>query len=168
MRRSIAALAIVTLLVVVACGGDETGPAASADPSASPDTTLLEADASASPSAQPTVNPDGELCVLVGETGRRLVSLRAVELKLPNRVALEIELDKLMAVYDELEGADLGAREDELERSLTRLGYRLGELELAVEDFRTNRRPRKAISHVEEEAQKVADELSAFVILSRC
>jgi len=166
MRRSIAALAAVAMLVVVACGGDEAGPAASADPSASPDTALLGA--GPSPTPVPTVDPDGELCLLVGETGRRLASLRAVQLKLPNRVALEIELDKLMATHGELQDADLGSREDELERSLTRLGYRLGELELAVEDFRTNRHPRKAAPHVEEEAQKVADELSAFVILSRC
>ena len=63
---------------------------------------------------------------------------------------------------------DLGDREDELERSLTRLGYRMGELELAVEDFRTNTRPKRAAPHVEEDTQKVADELAAFVILSRC
>ena len=51
---------------------------------------------------------------------------------------------------------------------MTRLGYRLGELELAVEDFRTNPHPRKAVPHVEGDVQKVADELAAFVILSRC
>jgi hypothetical protein len=165
MRRSIAALAAATLLVVAACGGDDPAPAASADPSASPDAA---AEASPSPSPEPSVDPEGELCLHVAGIEMRLASLRAVELRLPNRVALEIEQDKLRAAYDELDDADLGAREDELERSLTRLGYRLGGLDLAVEDFRTNTRPRRAVPHVEEEAQKVADEMASFIILSRC
>ncbi len=168
MHRTIAALAVLMLLGVVGCGGDEAGPAASVDPSASPDTALLEAERSARPSPEPTVDPEGELCLRVADVEQRLASLRAVELRLPNRVALEIELDKLTVAYVELRNADLGPREDELERSLTRLGYRLGELELAVEDFRTNSRPRQAVPHVEEDAQKVADEMAAFVILSRC
>lgn len=165
MRRSIAALVAATLLVVAACGGDDPAPASSADPSASP---LVAAEASPSPSPEPSVDPEGELCLHVADIEMRLASLRAVELRLPNRVALEIELDKLRAAYDELDDTDLGAREDELERSLTRLGYRLGELNLAVEDFRTNTRPRRAVPSVEEEAQKVADELASFIILSRC
>ena len=111
---------------------------------------------------------EGDQVRLLGEMETRLASLRAVELKLPNRTNLEIEFDKLRATYSELEGVDLEVREKELERSLTRLGYRMGELELAIEDFRTNTRPRRAAPHVEEDSQKVADELAAFVILSRC
>ena len=108
------------------------------------------------------------MCLHLAEMEDRLASLRAIELKLPNRTTLEIELDKLQAAYNELVDVDLGVREDELERSLTRLGYRMGELELAVEDFRTNTRPRRAVPHVEEDVQKVADELTAFLVLSRC
>jgi len=163
MHRLLAALAAVMMLVVVACGGD--GDAA-AGPSASPDAVTSEA--SPTPTPFPTADPEGEMCLHLADMEVRLASLRAVELKLPNRVALDIELDKLTSAYRELEDVDLGDREDELERSLTRLGYRLGELELAIEDFRTNTRPRRAAPHVEEDTQRVADELAAFVVLSRC
>lgn len=160
----LALLAVGAALVVAACGGD--GTQAGVDPSASPD--VLVAEASPSPTPLPTADPEGEMCRFLGEMETRLASLRAVELKLPNRTNLEIEFDKLRATYSELEGVDLEVREKELERSLTRLGYRMGELELAIEDFRTNTRPRRAAPHVEEDSQKVADELAAFVILSRC
>jgi hypothetical protein len=162
MRRSIAALALTTALAASACAGE----AAVVDPSASPDVVTAQASPTASP--LPTADPEGEMCLHLAEMEDRLASLRAIELKLPNRTTLEIELDKLQAAYNELVDVDLGVREDELERSLTRLGYRMGELELAVEDFRTNTRPRRAVPHVEEDVQKVADELTAFIVLSRC
>lgn len=164
MGHPFAALAAVVLLVVVACGGDDAGTDASPEPSASPGLAMLES----SPEPAASIDPEGELCQRVTDVERRLAALQAVELKLPNRVALDIELDKLMAAYVELEGADFGASEDRLAGSLKRLGYRLGELELAVEDFRTNSRPRRAAPHVEEDAGKTADELAAFIILSRC
>jgi len=161
-RRSIAALAVAAALTTSACAGG----GAEVDPSASPD--AITAEASPTPAPLPTADPEGETCLRLAEVEVRLASLREVELKLPNRTALEIELDKLEAAYNELEDVDLGAREDELERSLTRLGYRMGELELAVEDFRTNTRPRRAVPNVEEDVQKVADELAAFIVLSGC
>jgi hypothetical protein len=114
------------------------------------------------------MDPEGELCPRVAEMEFRMATLQAVELRLTNRTALDVELDRLMAAYDELDGLELGDRRDELEGPLTRLGYRIGELELAVEDFRTNTRPRRAAPHVQEDAEKVAQELAAFVILSRC
>jgi hypothetical protein len=139
------------------------------DPAASPSAaTSPSAGPSASPSAVPTADPADALCTRVAEVEFRLATLQAVELRLTNRTALDVELDRLMAGFDELESVDLGERSDELEGPLTRLGYRIGELELAVEDFRTNTRIRRAAPHVEEDAGKVADELAAFVILSRC
>jgi hypothetical protein len=163
MSRRPLAFAIVLLLVVVACGGDG-GAEGSLAPAGSP------AAASAEPSRAPVSLQalDAELCPHVLEVEQRLQALRAVELRLPNRVALEVELDKLQAAYVELENVDFGDSEDRLAGSLKRLGYRLGELELAVEDFRTNSRPQRAAPHVEEDTQKVTDELAAFVILSRC
>ncbi len=152
------------MLIVAACGGGEAG--AGTEASTSPE--AFTAEASPTPTPIPTADPEGEMCQRLGEMETRLAALQAVELKLPNRTTLEIELDKLQAAYSELEDVDLGARERELQRSLTRLGYRMGELELAIEDFRTNTRPRRAAPHVEEDSQKVADELAAFVILSRC
>ncbi len=162
MPRSTAALAVLLPLVIVACGGGEATTEAT-EPSLSPSPA-------ASRSARPiaSVDPEGVLCLRVADLERRLASLRAIELRLPNRTALDIELDKLQAAYVELENVDYGASEERLEGSLKRLGYRLGELELAIEDFRTNSRPRRAVPNVEEDAQKVADELAAFVILSRC
>ncbi len=166
MSRSFAVLAAATLFVVSACGGDDSGAATSPDPSGDPETALLEA--SPSPVPQPSVDPEGELCLVVADFEQRLAALRAVELTLPNRVALNIEFDKLQATFGELEDAEMGDFEDELEGSMTRLGYKIGELELAVEDFRTNSRTRRAAPHVEEDSQKVADELAALLILSRC
>ena len=110
----------------------------------------------------------GDLCLGIANVEQRLASLRAVELRLPNRVALDIELSKLEAAYAELHQADLGAFEEQLETPLQRLRYRLAELELAVEDFRTNTRPAHAVAHVEEDAETFAGELAAFSILARC
>ena len=163
MRRPLLAFAAVTLLVVGACG-DEATPATTAEPS----NTAAGPSPSPTPSTIPTMDPEGELCSRVGEMESRLDTLQAVPLTLPNRTSVEIEYDKLVATFEELERTDLGDREDELEDSLTRLGYRMGELKLAVEDFQTNPKPRRAAPHVEEDSQRVSDELNAFVILSRC
>jgi hypothetical protein len=109
------------------------------------------------------------LCQHVADVEERLAALEAVELRLPNRVALDIELGKLQAAFGELRQADLaGTFEDQLETALARLGHRLEELELAVEDFRTNSRPQQAVSHVETDALTFGSELGAFAILARC
>jgi hypothetical protein len=108
------------------------------------------------------------LCEQVGAVESRTAALRAVELRLPNRVALDIELGKLQAAFSELAEADLGPFAEQLEGPLTRLGYRLGEVELAVEDFRTNSRPQRAVTHVETDALAFSEELAAFAILARC
>jgi hypothetical protein len=164
MRHPATALAAMALLVVSACGGGSEAGGSPA-PSSAPQSA---ASASPSPSPRPTVDPEGELCLIVSEVELRLATVQSVELTFPNQTSLEIELDKLMAAHEELERTDLGDREAEMEDSLTRLGYRMGELDLAVEDFRTNSRPRRAAPHVEEDARKVANELAAFVVLSRC
>ena len=93
---------------------------------------------------------------------------RAGSLTLPNKTSLEIEFEKVRASFEEIERTDLGEREDVLEGSLMRLRHRMGELKLAVEDFQTNSKPRRAAPHVEEDTQKVEDELNALVILSGC
>ncbi len=164
MRRSSSLLAGLTLVTVVACGGGDAQPQGSPGPLGSPTASVLEARVAPLPSG----DLQGELCLKVSDVERRLAGLQAVELRLPNRVALTIEFDKLKAAYVELERADSGDAEERLAGSLKRLGYRIDELELAVEDFRTNSRPRRAVSNVEGDAQKVADELAAFTILSRC
>ncbi len=164
MRRNLAALAIAALVVVNACAGETTAgtaaePSGSVGPSPSPSPTAT---------ALAMVDAAGELCLHVGEMEARLQDFLAVELTLTNRTSLEVELDKLQAAYDELDRTDLGAREDELGDSLKRLGYRMGELKLAVDDFKTNAKPKRAVPHVEEDSRKVSNELNAFVILSRC
>lgn len=162
MRRSLTALAALTLVVTNACTGDATAE------SAATRAPLASASPRPSPSALPTIDPASDLCQRVGEMQVRLTALRSVELILPNRTLLDIELDKLQATHTELERTDMGEREDQLEDSLTRLGYRMGELELAVEDFQTNPKPRRAVPHVEEDSAKVLDELNAFIVLAGC
>lgn len=152
------------MLLAAACAGSETSPAPSDAPSSSPGTSMRVP----TPSPGLPFEPQDALCSRVTELTANLGALRDVELRLPNRVALDIELDRLLMSFRDLEDVDLGEAEDRLAGSLKRLGYRLGELELAVEDFRTNPRPRRAAPHVEEDAQKVADELDAFTLLSRC
>jgi hypothetical protein len=141
-----------------------------------------QADVPSSPGASPglvaavqSIIPDRppgasvSICEHVATVEERLAALEAVELRLPNRVALDIELGKLQAAFTELRQADmLGPFEEQLETALTRLGHRLEELELAVEDFRTNSRPQQAVDHVETDATTFGSELSAFAILARC
>lgn len=171
VRRLIALLAIALVLVGCAAAeppalgaGDRNGlgSGSSQEP---PYATSLPGQA-----FQPLGSGDvgAELCRRVGEVEARLTSMRGVELRVPNRVALDIELGQLQVAVGELEEADLGAFEDELETPRTRLGYRLREVELAVEDFRTNTRPQRAVPHVEKDTQTFADELAAFTILARC
>ena len=166
-----AALLGALVFVVSACSGGGAAPAPSgsavpgATAGASP-SLLPEALASLDPGA--SGEPASDLCTQLASVGERIAALRAVELRLPNRVALDIELGKLQAAFSEVSQADLGPFADQLETPLTRLGYRLGEVELAVEDFRTNSRPQRAAPHVESAAQTFADELAAFVILARC
>jgi hypothetical protein len=158
------AIATVLLLVVAACGGGEAAPASSAEASASPVAATPEP--TREPMAQGEV--DEQLCTFVADLQANTQSLRAVELKLVNRVALDIELSKVEAAFGELDGADLGDLKEQLDTPLTRLGYRLGELELAVEDFRTNSRIKRAVPHVEKDAEIFANELAAFSLLARC
>ena len=163
MHSTLAVLAVATLVVAGACGGDASAETveSSASPSPSPSPTAI-------PSTLPTIDPEGELCSRVEEMASRMGTLQAVPLTLPNRTSLEIEFEKVRASFEEIERTDLGLREDELEDSLKRLVYRMGELKLAVEDFQTNSKPRRAAPHVEQDTGKVLDELNAFVILSGC
>lgn len=157
------ALALITALtLIVAACGSAADPPSTGGPATSPEASP------ASPTPAPVSMTDGVLCAAVLELEDRVASLRAVELRLPNRVALGIEMDGVLATFGELRNADLGAFEEVLEEPLVRLGYRLGELELAVEDFRTNPRPQRAAPHVETDGKTFADELSAFSILARC
>jgi hypothetical protein len=164
VRHRLAALAVVAALILAACGGAADGsPRASAGPSTGPDVVAV-----AATPGQASGEPGDALCRSVATVDERIASLRAVELRLPNRVALDIELSKLQAAFGELRQADLRPFQDELESPLKRLGYRLAELELAVEDFRTNSRPQRAVGHVQQDADTFGAELAAFGILARC
>ncbi len=160
------ALTLATVTLLSACG-DGASVAPSLVPSVQPSASLA---AASGPGAESAASLEAAvlLCEQIGAVAERAAAVRAVELRLPNRVALDIELGKLQAVFAELEQTDLGSLEDRLESPLRRLGYRLGELELAVEDFRTNSRPQRAVEHVQTDAQTFSDEVSAFAILARC
>ena len=114
-----------------------------------------------------TPDPEG-LCRRIDELELTMARLQGVELKLVNRTALDIAYDNVEMAFDELEDAPLGEFADELDDPLRRLFYRLGELELAVEDLRTNSRPRRAAPHVEGDAETFANDLAAFRVLARC
>jgi hypothetical protein len=165
LARASVLLAALSLLVV-GCGGEASGPSTGPDvtaPAPSPSGLFL-----ATPRVEPSLDTAGQVCARLAVVEERTAALRAVELRLPNRVALDIELGKLQAAVAELTAVELGGLEERLEEPLTRLGYRLGEVELAVEDFRTNSRPQRAAPHVEADTQTFADELGAFAILARC
>jgi hypothetical protein len=153
-------------VLVVACGGAPAGPATPSIPaSAVPSPSLPAGSLSL---AEASLGTAGEVCARVAAVQERTEGLRGVELRLPNRVALDIELGKLEAAVDELSALDLGPLEDRLGEPLIRLGYRLGEVELAVEDFRTNPRPQRAVDHVERDGQTFADDVAAFARLAGC
>jgi hypothetical protein len=156
-------MACALLLVVVGCASDGAGAEPSglrtADPGASP--------LDASPAASASIDPEG-LCRRIDELELSIARLRAIDLKLTNRVPLDIELAAAMLAFDALDEADLGEFSDQLEHPLQRLAYSLTEVELAVEDFRTNPRPRRAEPHVQEATRTFAEEVDAFRVLARC
>ena len=164
LRSRLAALAVGLSVLLSACSSGQAPDALASTAPASSRNTVSAA------TARPLASGGGgeAPCSHVAAVEDRLASLEAVELRLPNRVALDIELGKLKAAYGELRQADLGPFEEQLETPLQRLGYRLAALELAVEDFRTNSRPQLAVSHVETDAGTFGDELAAFAILARC
>lgn len=164
-RPTLVLLATAMLMapLLLSCSGgagadaEMSAPAASASPTPS---------LSFEPAASGDLGPD--LCDLIGEVEAGLDGFNAVELRVPNQTELDIELGTLQAAFADLRQADLGDLSDRLDEPLTRLGYRLDELDLAVEDFRTNPRPRRAIPHVEEKAGLVADAIATVAIFARC
>jgi len=164
---------VITLSFVALIGlgcGSASGEPADVDAGQSVDASAVASGSPGVRSAGPLPSGDvhAELCRRIGEVDARLTTMRAVELRLTNRVALDIELGQLQVAVAELQAADLGPFQDDLETPLRLLGYRLGDVELAVEDFRTNSRPQRAAPHVERESHAFADELAAFVLLARC
>lgn len=151
------------LLIALGCSSGDAAADPSAGPSARSAVTIVET----SPRPSASVDPEG-LCRRVDELELSVARLEAIDLKITNRVPLDIELAGLLLAFDELQGADLGEFEDQLENPMQRLEYRLTELELAVEDFRTNRRPRRAASHVEDDAGTFSADVAAFRVLARC
>jgi hypothetical protein len=167
IARHLAALPFIVCFAAACAHGGDASPGGSAESpgGASPSPVATSSAVVASGSA---VDGAAALCTQIGVVESRIAALRAVELRLPNRVALDIELGKLQAAFVELAQSDLGPFAAQLEGPLTRLGYRLGEVELAVEDFRTNSRPQRAVTHVETDARTFAEELASFAILARC
>ncbi|MFV2063212.1 MAG: hypothetical protein ACC726_06825 [Chloroflexota bacterium] len=157
---------MVLVMLVLACTSSASGPAQEVDGSPLPSASATIAVETVGPADSPDFGV--RLCSNIQRVGDRLASLNAVGLRTSNRVALEIELGKLEAAYSELRQADLGELEERLEALRRRIGYRIDELKLAVEDFRTNARPKRAVPHVEKDAASLSDAVASFGILARC
>jgi hypothetical protein len=149
-------LALALSLVLAGCGGT---PEAS-----TPGALMVEDGTLPAPSGAilPSPSPVGD------GSQARLAALAALELRPTAEVTLDIELSRVQAGFSDMRQDALAARELDLEDSLRRLGYRLDDLALAVEDFRTTTRPREASRHVEIEATAFADALAGFQLQAGC
>ena len=175
----LAALASVAMLALAGCGGGtEAGvpaplgidDAALPAPSlpVAPVPTFAGGELPAVGSAGPSLGPSVELCDRIETVQSRLADLSALELRPTARVTLDIELSRVEAAFSDMRQDALDARDLDLTDSIRFLGYRIDDLALAVEDFRTTSRPRDAVSHVTEEAGVFADALAGFHLQVGC
>jgi hypothetical protein len=175
----LAVLAFVASLALAGCGGgteagipDPVGIDDAAPPGPSQPVVAVSTMPVGSPSAgvriAASVGPSVELCERIEIVQSRLTALSALELRPTARVTLDIELSRVQAGFSDMRQDALDARDLDLDDSLRRLDYRLDDLALAVEDFRTTSRPREAASHVEEEAVVFADALAGFHVEAGC
>ena len=173
---AVASLSLVVGLIIAGCGGPSdageplrTTPGATAVVLGSP--MPLETPASgaaSSPASGEPVGPSGRLCDRIGTVQARLSELAALELRPTARVTLDIELSRVQAAFSDMRQGVLDSRGLDLDEALRRLGYRLDDLTLAVEDFRTTSRPREGANHVAEEAILLGDALAGFLLLAGC
>jgi hypothetical protein len=172
-------LAVVAMLVLSGCGGgteaqvpgplgtDDSGLPTPSQPAA-PAPTIRADTPLAVGSADPSAGPPIELCERIETVQSRLAELSALELRPTARVTLDIELARVQAAFSDMRQDALSAPELDLTDPVRRLGYRLDDLALAVEDFRTTSRPRDAVSHVGEDAVAFADALAGFGLQAGC
>jgi hypothetical protein len=138
------------------------GPEATAGASADP------GDATAGGSAEPADGPSAEVCGHFANVRTRLAGLAALELRPTARTTLDIELSRVQVAFADLREDVLAAPDLDADEPLRVLGYRLDDLALAVEDFRTSPRPRVAADHVAEEVVIFGDALAGFELLLGC
>jgi hypothetical protein len=178
-RVLVALLALVATLVVAGCGGspvagvpdpvgldEPAAPTASAPVGAAPSQLVDGAIPSDSPG--PSTDPLAALCPQLATIQARLTQLAALELRPTARVSLDIELSRVQAAFSDMRQDATDTDDPGMDDTLRRLGYRLDDLALAVEDFRTTSRPRDASKHVETEAAAFADALAGFQLQSGC
>jgi hypothetical protein len=170
-------VAIAASLLLAGCGAPEPGDpgAAGFDQGPSPATiaspsAVMGVPVETSPigSAGPSTDPASRLCEGLAAVQSRLAVLAALELRPTARVTLDIELSRVQVSFSEMRQDALATREPELEDTISRLGHRLDDLALAVEDFRTTSRPRDAARHVATDAAAFADALAGFALQTGC
>jgi hypothetical protein len=182
-----ATVAMLTLLlaglVLSGCGGPSeagepipspgavpsTSAAGSTSPafgSPSPETPGPAASAAAGGAPAGGVTP--ELCEGFETVRMRLGTLAALELRPTAKVTLDIELSRVQVAFSDLRDEIQAARDLDVDEPLRLLGYRLDDLALAVEDFKTTPRPRVAANHVAEETVVFGDALAGFELLVGC
>jgi hypothetical protein len=160
-------LLVVGAVVLVACGGGGGGtldePGTSGSPSASP---IVDPMSDGSPEPSPDVA--AVLCERIGFVQAGLARVQAVELRATAKTSLDIEFGRVDSAFSELRQTEMGEGRVTLAAPLRRLYYRVEDLRLSVEDFRTTSRLREAAAHVEKESEALADALAAFSLLAGC
>jgi hypothetical protein len=108
------------------------------------------------------------LCRRAAELRSQLSELSGVPLRAGNRDRLDEEWDEVAAAHLNLSEADPGPLAEGLEVPLRELGYRLLDLELAVEDFRTTPNPSRAAAHVKAEVAAFGEAISEVESSAGC
>ena len=173
-----ALLALVATLVLAGCGGSQVAgipDPVGLDEPAAPTVSAPVGPAPSQPdgaipsdSPGPSTDPFAALCPQLANVQARLTQLAALELRPTARVSLDIELSRVQAAFSDMRQDATDTDDPGMDDALRRLGYRLDDLALAVEDFRTTSRPRDASKHVETEAAAFADALAGFQLQSGC
>ena len=122
------------------------------------------------PDGSPEPSPDtaAVLCENIRLVQAGLARVQAVELRPTAKTSLDIEFGRVDSAFSQLRQTDLGDARLTLTSPRRRLHYRVEDLRLAVEDFRTTSRPREAAAHVEQESEILADALAGFSLLAGC
>jgi hypothetical protein len=157
-------LLVLVLALVSACGGSE----ATSDADAPDGTEAGLTDPPEEEGEEASPAPLADFCVRVGDMRRELADVLAVPRRVANRPRLDDELGELEAAHSSLLRADRGPARDTLELPMRELRYRVLDMRLAVEDFRTTSRPPLAAEHIERQGRALGAALDRLERVAEC